>query len=182
MSRFQVKDFELFRTAEAIKNARLAFWLDGGKAARDSLAAGGDPILPLTEWILKDATENGEITLHQFLQQRQQMDEFRCTFSEHWESQDVDLLIFPVFVGTACFHDTAWYGIYTSLWNYLDYPGISVPNLIPSRRFEREKRFTSPTFLSARDVSTSGNCMNKEISRGLQSIFRLLHSRTLTIV
>ncbi|KAH7020323.1 amidase signature domain-containing protein [Ilyonectria destructans] len=70
MSRFQVKDFEPFRTAEAIKNARLAFWQDGGKAAGDSLAAGGDPILPLTEWILKDATENGKITLPQLLSQR----------------------------------------------------------------------------------------------------------------
>jgi amidase len=54
-------------------------------------------------------------------------DDFRIAFAESWADQDVDIIIGPSFVGTACAHDTAFYWTYTSLYNLVDYPGVVVP-------------------------------------------------------
>ncbi|PNY25233.1 uncharacterized protein TCAP_04811 [Tolypocladium capitatum] len=124
---FQVQSFEPYQVAQAVKNIRLAYWPDGGRDSRQRLAEAGEPVLPLTEWILADASRGPPLDSFGVLQQRLDRDEFRCNFSQHWESQDVDLVICPSFVGPACAHETAWYWNYTAFWNYVDYPGVVVP-------------------------------------------------------
>lgn len=137
-SGFQTKPFEPYGTAEAIKNTRQAYWPDGGKGPRQALAAAGEPMYPLTEWILRDAAEQSELSGMEVYQQRRQRDQFRCDFASHWESQDVDLIICPAFVGPACTHETSWYWNYTALWNYLDCPGVVVPTPITAGAKETE--------------------------------------------
>ncbi|POR33545.1 hypothetical protein TPAR_06248 [Tolypocladium paradoxum] len=124
---FQVKSFEPYQVAQALKNIRLAYWPDGGKEPRQLLAEAGEPVLPLTEWILADASRVPELDSSGVLQLRLDRDQFRCNFAQHWESQDVDLVICPSFVGPACAHETAWHWNYTAFWNYVDYPGVVVP-------------------------------------------------------
>lgn len=124
---FEIKSFEPFQTAKAIKNIRLSYWPDGGKGSYEHLHARGEPILPLTEWILRDAAEAGELTATQLHHERVARDTFRIDFARHWEAQDVDLIISPAFVGPACSHDTALHWNYTAFWNYVDYPGVVVP-------------------------------------------------------
>ncbi|KAF3003973.1 hypothetical protein E8E14_006127 [Neopestalotiopsis sp. 37M] len=126
---FQVKNFEPFKTAEAIKNLRLAYYPDGGKTLRDHFRASGEPTLPLTEWIVRDA-EGPDVGSSGVLKYRLLRDDFRCDFAEHWNAQDVDIIICPVFVGTACSHETAFYWNYTGFWNYVDAPGVVIPTPI----------------------------------------------------
>jgi amidase len=126
-SQVQVKNFEPYGVRKAMTNIRLAYWPDGGELSRKLLYQGGEPTYPLTEWILKDATEGGPLTAMGVYQQRRDRDDFRCDFAKHWASQDVDFVLCPAFVGPACMHDTAWYWNYTALWNYLDCPGVVFP-------------------------------------------------------
>ncbi|GJN80011.1 hypothetical protein PLIIFM63780_003535 [Purpureocillium lilacinum] len=126
---FTLKPFAPYRTAEAIKNVRRAYWPDGGAGVRAHLAHTGEPMQPLTEWVLKAAAgpDVGSSGVHEM---RVARDAFRCDFAEHWQAQDVDVVLCPVFVGPACEHETSWYWNYTAFWNYVDYPGAVFPTMI----------------------------------------------------
>ncbi|UPL02751.1 hypothetical protein LCI18_013685 [Fusarium solani-melongenae] len=126
---FEIKDFQHFRTAEAMKNLSSAYWPDGGEALKRHLSVKNEPVLPLTAWAIKDV-ENIDIGVSGVLEQRGKRDGFRYDFAEHWASQQVDVVICPVSVGPACSHDTTFYWNYTSFWNYVDYPGATVPTPI----------------------------------------------------
>lgn len=146
-SEIEIKEFKPFKVAEAMKNLRLAYWPDGGKALCDHIRASGEPMLPLTEWIIRDAAGEGEIGSSGVLKHRLLRDEFRCDFAEHWTEQDVDVVICPVFVGPACTHETAFYWNYTGFWNYVDCPGVVIPTPIKAGPKGTEV-YSDPTPLS----------------------------------
>ncbi|KAL4780085.1 putative amidase C550.07 [Aspergillus varians] len=123
---FEIKSFEPYQMAQAMRNIRRAYWADGANALKEHLSHTGEPIFPLTQWIIHES-EGPELTASQVLQQRIDRDNFRCDFAAHWATQDVDFVISPVFVGPACTHETAFYWNYTAFWNYVDYPGVVVP-------------------------------------------------------
>ena len=135
----QVKSFEPYRVAEAIRNIRLAYIPDGGHGVRALLAASGEPEYPLTEWILREATARGPASAMDLFQQRRQRDQFRIDFARHWAAQDVDLIVSPAYAGPACTHETGWYWNYTALWNYLDCPGVAVPTPITAGKKGEEE-------------------------------------------
>ncbi|KAG5813994.1 hypothetical protein H9Q74_003137 [Fusarium xylarioides] len=126
---FDVKPFQPYGMAEVMNGIRRAYWPDGGKTVKEYLAATKEPMNTLTKWIIQDAEGPG-LDANGVLKLRVERDDFRCRFAEHWESQDVDFVICPVFVGPACSHETALYWNYTALWNYVDYPGIVIPTPI----------------------------------------------------
>ncbi|PON26684.1 hypothetical protein TGAM01_v204185 [Trichoderma gamsii] len=126
---FSVKSFEPYEVATALKNIHLALWPDGGKGVREVLAASGEPMLPLTQWELKDI-DGVELSPMEILQQHVTRDNFRSDFARHWESQDVDFIICPASVGPACEHETGFYWNYTCFWNYVDCPGVVFPTPI----------------------------------------------------
>ncbi|CAP67944.1 uncharacterized protein PODANS_1_18150 [Podospora anserina S mat+] len=128
--KFEVKSFVPYQAAEAMVNIRKAYWPDGGNAVRAHLAATGEPMFHLTEWILKDAVSEEELPVSKVLEYRVARDVYRQKFVADWNAQDVDVVISPVFVGPACEHETAFYWNYTALWNYLDYPGVVFPTPI----------------------------------------------------
>ncbi|KAM0450893.1 hypothetical protein ACHAO4_006284 [Trichoderma viride] len=126
---FSVKSFEPYEVATALKNIHLAFWPDGGRGVREVIAASGEPMLPLTQWELKDI-DGVDLNPMEILQQHVARDNFRSDFARHWESQDVDFIICPASVGPACEHETGFYWNYTSFWNYVDCPGVAFPTPI----------------------------------------------------
>ncbi|KAK7211208.1 hypothetical protein V2G26_018386 [Clonostachys chloroleuca] len=130
---FDIKDFLPFRTAEAMKNLSSAYWPDGGRTLKHHLAMMSEPMLPLTAWAIKDV-ENIDIGVSGVLEQRGKRDLFRYDFAQHWASQQVDIVISPVSVGPASVHDTTFYWNYTSFWNYVDYPGATIPTPIKACR------------------------------------------------
>lgn len=125
----EVKQYTAYKAADAIKLIRKAYWPDGGKALKEHLEDDQEPMYALSQWIIKDA-EGPQLTAQEIHAQRMSRDQFRCEFAVDWNSQDVDFVICPVFVGPACAHDTSLYWNYTALWNYVDYPGAVFPTPI----------------------------------------------------
>lgn len=151
---FQVQRFEPFRTADAIKNIRKAYWPDGAAGLKAGLAKTGEPVEKLTQWAIQDA-EGPPYTWEQLFELRAERDEFRTRFAQHWAEQgDVDVVVGPVFVGPAAAHDTALYWDYTAFWNYVDYPGVVVPTPIRAgkKADEEPHNNTSPALGTKEDA------------------------------
>ncbi|WAO97250.1 Acetamidase [Fusarium falciforme] len=131
-NQFQVKTFEPYQVETAMGNISLTYWPDGGKAVKAHLEKTGEPCYPLTKWVIREA-EGRELTAEGILQQRVTRDQFRCDFAEYWESQDVDVVLCPVYVGPAAIHETSFFWNYTAFWNYVDYPGLVFPTQIKAQ-------------------------------------------------
>ncbi|KAJ4377579.1 hypothetical protein N0V83_000406 [Neocucurbitaria cava] len=133
---FQVKQFKPYNAEEAWDMIRRIYWPDGGQGAKDDVISSGEPVLPLSDWIWKEAAPHGMLNADGVNQLRATRDDFRFKFAESWNEQDVDIVIGPAFVGPACAHDTAFYWTYTSLYNLVDYPGVVVPTPIKAEAKE----------------------------------------------
>jgi amidase len=96
----------------------------------------GEPVLPLSDWIWKDAEPHGMLHAEEVNELRAARDKFRYEFADSWNEQEVDIVIGPAFVGPASAHDTAFYWTYTSLYNFVDYPGVVVPTPIKAKNKE----------------------------------------------
>ncbi|CAA9962932.1 Amidase domain containing protein [Pyrenophora teres f. maculata] len=129
-SAIEIKPFTPYNASEAWKNIKRMYWPSGGKPAKDAIESTGEPVLPLTSWIWADAAPYGMLDAEQVNHQRFIRDHYRLAFADDWNKQDVDIVIGPGFVGPASAHDTAFYWTYTSLWNLVDYPGVTVPTPI----------------------------------------------------
>ncbi|TPX11260.1 uncharacterized protein E0L32_001078 [Thyridium curvatum] len=140
----EVKDFTPFGAAEAWRNARLAYYPDGGAGMRDGILAAGEPVHPLSDWIWKAAESLGPVSGSTVVKYRDQRDRFRRAFAADWQRQDVDIIIGPTFVGPAPAHDTAFYWNYTSLYNYVDYPGLVFPTPVTASDGEQYQPGYSP--------------------------------------
>jgi amidase len=134
---FEIKPFKPYNAAEAWSRIRRTYWPDGGSVTLDAIKAGGEPILPLTEWIMSDASSHGMLDAEDVNQLRYQRDQYRSKFADSWNEQDVDVVIGPAFVGPACAHETAFYWTYTSLWNFVDYPGVVFPTPVKAEVGEK---------------------------------------------
>lgn len=136
----EVKSFTPHDAPGAWSQLRKTYWPDGGQFERDVISASGEPIHPLSHWIWKDAEPLGMRNAVEVSAQRGERDQFRIAFAASWEAQDVDVVIGPAFVGPASAHDTAFYWTYTSLYNYVDYPGVVIPTPIKA---EAEESYAS---------------------------------------
>ncbi|KAK2596562.1 hypothetical protein N8I77_013447 [Diaporthe amygdali] len=145
-----VKPFAPYRTADAIRNIRRAYTPDGGASLKAGLAKAGEPMEPLTKWIIQDA-EGPHYNFQQMFDMRCERDNFRCSFAKHWSEQDVDVVICPVYVGPACVHDTGLYWDYTAFWNYVDCPGVVIPTPVKALK-KGEEQYAPGEPLSKEDT------------------------------
>jgi amidase len=136
----EIKPFTPYKSELAFRQIRRTYWPDGGKLTLDAIKEGGESVLPLTEAIMSDALPHGMLDASGVNDLRAQRDAFRQSFADSWTAQDVDVVIGPAFVGPACRHDTAFYWGYTSLWNYVDYPGVVFPTPIKAEAGEKYAR------------------------------------------
>ena len=104
-----LKPYFPYEAATAMANTRLAYWPDSGLSDKAECDASGEPMHPLTHWIIKDAEDSVQRNGTEVKQMRWKRDVFRSEFVKHWNKQDVDFVICPVFVGPASAHDTALY-------------------------------------------------------------------------
>ncbi|CAI4215977.1 unnamed protein product [Parascedosporium putredinis] len=132
----EIKEFKPYGAADAWSKIRRMYWPDGGSVVKEAIQSTGEPVFPLSDWIWKDAEPAGMQTAEAVNQMRRERDEFRCDFAADWHAQDVDVTIGPAFVGPASAHDTAFYWTYTSLYNFVDYPGVVVPTPIKTETGE----------------------------------------------
>lgn len=132
--RFEVKTFHPYGASDAWTKLRRMYWPDGGKGEIDPINSVGEPMHPLSSWIWKDAEPHGMQTATQVSAMRGERDQFRIAFAKAWEDQDVDVVIGPAFVGPASAHDSAFYWTYTSLYNFVDYPGVVFPTPVKAEK------------------------------------------------
>jgi amidase len=121
----EVKKFTPYRARDALDLTRRIFTPDGGVGFRKLLAVSGEPEHFLSTAVLDKATDSSHV--NQISMLRAERDDFRREMAAHWNEQDVDLVMMPVFVGPAPAHDTGIYKGYTSVWNLVDYPAVAIP-------------------------------------------------------
>ena len=94
------------------------------------LCSTGEPLHPLTKWILQTDSRDGDRKAATALEQQKFKvirDKYRRAYSDHWNASMVDVILSPVGPDTAPPHDTSKYWNYTAVWNLLDYPALSFP-------------------------------------------------------
>ena len=134
---FDVKLYHPYQPQFAYDRIRMCYWPDGGLKMKRILRQSGEPMHPLSQRTIKDAESDVERTASEISAYRVARDDFRSAFVQDWNSQDIDVVICPVFIGPACAHDTALYWNYTYLWNYVDYPAVAIPTPIKTEPGEQ---------------------------------------------
>lgn len=126
------------------------YFPDGGKEVLGLIEEGGEPVLPLTKFIINEQPTVKELTQHElwkvccFYSTREgrtfadpsklciERDQYRTMYAKAWsntakDGNEVDVIICPPSFGAATPHEQSRYWGYTSQWNLLDYPGAVFP-------------------------------------------------------
>ncbi|KAJ7123877.1 amidase signature domain-containing protein [Mycena crocata] len=125
-SAVEVVDYEPFKHLEASELAHELYFVDGGAMIRDRAAVTGEPILPLTEWVITRPTVKDH-TIYELWELNLRRETLRAQSLEHYNSQNVDVVLCPVGPGPAPVLGTSKYWGYTSVWNFVDYPAAVFP-------------------------------------------------------
>ncbi|KZO91396.1 amidase [Calocera viscosa TUFC12733] len=170
----EVIDYKPFKHELGYDIIRELYFEDGGKVVRDLLKEGGEPILPLTEWVISPPyTKDHDATSLRAL--RKQRDDFKDDYSDYWNKSGCDVVLCPPFPGTANPHDTAKYWAYTAIWNILDYPGIVFPSGLKSKPLI-DVLEARTSFLSQADIFNY-ELYNAETMAGAPISFQLVARR-----
>ncbi|KAI1113417.1 amidase signature domain-containing protein [Nemania sp. NC0429] len=102
------------------------YFCDGGAEEKAAVFASGEPLLPLSKWILENAHVR-EHTIPTLWRAHQEREAYRTSYASLWNERDVDAILCPAGPGVAPKLETARYWGYTSQWNLLNYPAIVFP-------------------------------------------------------
>ncbi|KAK6084366.1 acetamidase [Seiridium cupressi] len=120
------------------------YWPDGGEEVLGLLEQSGEPILPLTKFIIQEQQTVKKLDMAGLFQLCARRDEYRERYARHWnktgelDGREVDVILCPPSFGAAMPHDQSRYWGYTSQWNLLDYPGAVFP--VSTVNQEKDKR------------------------------------------
>ncbi|TVY27433.1 putative amidase [Lachnellula hyalina] len=109
------------------------YYEDGAKCVEALLAKGGEELLPLTEWLIKDNENVKWRTAEEVCALKVKRNAYRQRYNKLWRSTAsanspmVDAILCPTGPGAAPPHGNAKYWSYTSQWNLLEYPGVVFP-------------------------------------------------------
>lgn len=108
------------------------YFPDGGDEERDAIAAGAEPWLPLSRWILLDNPNVRRLSMAENWRWTVERERYRAEYARLWSRMggskaDVDVILCPVGPGAAPPLECARYWAYTSQWNILDYPAAVFP-------------------------------------------------------
>lgn len=136
---FEVVDFPLYKLDEAWAIASSLYFTDGGAADLTVMAESGEPILPLSNWIINQTPGVKNLSRTELEYWLEEREEYRLEYAAAWNStgvwdekegkwvNTVDVLLCPVMPGVATRHGTAKYWSYSAVWNLLDYPALAFP-------------------------------------------------------
>ncbi|KAF5020295.1 hypothetical protein F66182_7671 [Fusarium sp. NRRL 66182] len=109
------------------------YWPDGGEEALNLLEASGEPILPLTKFIIQEQQNVKNLTQHELWKLCTEREDYRAAYARAWtytgnqDGREVDVILCPPSFGAATPHDQSRYWGYTAHWNLLDYPAAVFP-------------------------------------------------------
>ncbi|WBW75118.1 fatty-acid amide hydrolase [Schizosaccharomyces osmophilus] len=123
---YELIDIEPFKHKYSWDLISELYWLDGGKACYDLFAQVGEPLEPLTEWILKQPNvKNHDVAgVWKLVADR---DEYRNQYIKHLQAYGVDFVLCPAGPGPAPRLGETRYWTYFSVWNLLDLPSAVFP-------------------------------------------------------
>ena len=119
--------FKPYKHQEAWEIITANYFEDGGATIRKICATSGEPLRPLSEWILNECAQNEKLVAETLQGRKAARDEFQEAYCDHWNASGVDAVIAPVTPSVAPPLNTTRSWGYTSIWNLLDYPAISFP-------------------------------------------------------
>lgn len=109
------------------------YWPDGGKQVLDILDQSGEPILPLTRFIIHEQPSVKNLSQEELWARCRERDQYREKYAAAWtktgaeDGQEIDVILCPPSYGAATPHDQSRYWPYTAHWNLLDCPGAVFP-------------------------------------------------------
>ena len=129
---FEVIDFPPYKHDEAWAIVSSLYCTDGGDADLKIMAESGEPLLPLTKWMIKENDCVKRLTRPQLEYWLEEREEFRLEYAKYWNETGfkdgpVDAIISPIAPGVATRPGTAKYWSYSAVWNLLDYPALAFP-------------------------------------------------------
>lgn len=125
---------------------RSLYFMDSGKMFHLLAKATGEPLLPLTEFILSEpfvrpaagdleaeatgttAHKLDELSYRESCANVRAREAFKKEFLQRWNELELDCLLCPVMGSTAPRPGTIKYWGYTSVFNLVDYPGVVFPS------------------------------------------------------
>ena len=109
------------------------YWPDGGEEVLGLIRGSGEPILPLTNFIITEQESVKNLTQAELWTRCLERDAFREAYARAWtktgeeDGREIDVILCPPSFGAATPHDQSRYWLYTAIWNLLDYPGAVFP-------------------------------------------------------
>lgn len=125
---FELIEWQPYKHGYGYDLIRQLFWEDGAVETRKIMTDVGEPILPLTEWVMK-APHIRPRTLKESWELHYHKDAFQKEYLQNWSSApDIpDFIVGPGGPSAAPLHETSRYWGYTAIFNLLDYPACSFP-------------------------------------------------------
>lgn len=115
------------------------YFCDGGQEEFAAVEASGEPLRPLSKFILKDNKSVKKLTVEEIWHWTLKRESYKTKYAEVWNHTatgtsktgepegTVDVILCPVGPGAAPPLDCARYWGYTAQWNLLDYPALIFP-------------------------------------------------------
>ncbi|KAH0496006.1 hypothetical protein TgHK011_009527 [Trichoderma gracile] len=109
------------------------YWPDGGEEVMNLMNETGEPILPLTKFIIEEQPSVKKMTVQELWEICARRDAYRARYARAWTDtaangeREVDVILCPPSFGAAAPHEQSRYWGYTSQWNLLDYPAVVFP-------------------------------------------------------
>ena len=119
------------------------YFPDRGSTDKEAIKASGEPMLPLSRWIMIENPNVGDHNMAQFFDLVSKRDKYRADYLHHWNatathmaegavgkragSGEVDVILCPAGPGVAPKLGTSKYWGYTSQWNLLNCPALVFP-------------------------------------------------------
>ncbi|KAJ6534413.1 amidase signature domain-containing protein [Mycena capillaripes] len=172
---FEIVDYLPFKHLEASELAHELYFVDGGARVRERAGVTGEPILPLTEWVITHPAVKNH-TMHELWDLNLRREALRAEFLEHYNSQKVDVVLCPVGPSPAPLLGTAKYWGYTNVWNFVDYPAAVFPTGLYADPVLDLKDSASRTWMSDADM-VNATSFEAEAFKGVPLCLQLVSRR-----
>lgn len=115
------------------------YFADGGQDALNAVTSSGEPLRPLSEFILKQNTHVKNLSIAELWKRVGGREQYRADYAKAWNETAtstgpngnlegaVDVILCPTYPGTAAPLNHSKYWGYTAQWNLLDYPALIFP-------------------------------------------------------
>ncbi|KAJ9214933.1 hypothetical protein DTO166G4_3525 [Paecilomyces variotii] len=139
VSGVEVVDWKPYKHDYGWERIASLYYCDGAHDDYDILTDGGEPMLPLSEFIIKNNPYRKRLQMEDLWDLLQKNEEYRRAYAKQWNDTAtgldsdgnpvgmVDVLLCPVGPGAAPPINEAKYWGYTAQWNLLDYPAAVFP-------------------------------------------------------